>query len=53
MTLRIRWLVVFGLKALSDSISVYIGPSSKEREKDEKKDITKYVSIATILKERS
>ena len=28
------WLVVLGLAALSDSISVYIGPSPKEREKD-------------------
>ena len=29
-------LVVFGLTALSDNISVYIGPSPKEREKEEK-----------------
>ena len=29
-------LVVLGLTALSDNISVYIGPSPKEREKEEK-----------------
>ena len=29
------WLVVLGLKALWDNISVYIGPSPKEREKEE------------------
>ena len=29
------WLVVLGLMALSDSISVYIGPSPREREKEE------------------
>ena len=29
-------LVVLGLTALLDSISVYIGPSPKEREKDER-----------------
>ena len=28
------WLVVLGLTALSDSISVYIRPSPKEREKE-------------------
>ena len=33
----VGWLVVLGLKALSDSISVYIGPSPKE-EKEERKD---------------
>ena len=34
------WLVVsFGLKALWDSISVNIGPSPKEREKDESKNV--------------
>ena len=32
-----RWLVVLGLTALGDSISVYIGPSPKEREKEERK----------------
>ena len=32
------WLVVLGLTALSDSISVYIGPSPKEREKEERND---------------
>ena len=31
-------LVVFGLTALCDSISVCIGPSPKEREKEERKD---------------
>ena len=32
------WLDVLGLTALLDSISVYIGPSPKEREKEERKD---------------
>ena len=32
----VGWLVVLGLTALLDSISVYIGPSPKEREKEEK-----------------
>ena len=32
------WLVVLGLTALLDSISVYIGPSPKERETEERKD---------------
>ena len=31
-------LVVFGLTALGDNISVYIGPSPKEREKEKRKD---------------
>ena len=30
----ISWLVILGLTALWDSISVYIGPSPKEREKE-------------------
>ena len=30
------WLVVLGLTALCDNISVYIGPSPKEREEEEK-----------------
>ena len=34
----VGWLVVLGLMALSDSISVYIGPSPKERKKEERKD---------------
>ena len=34
----VGWLVVLGLTALWDSISVYIGPSPKEREKEEGKD---------------
>ena len=29
------WLAVLGLTALRDSISVYIGPSPREREKEE------------------
>ena len=33
----VGWLVVLGLTALSDSISVYIGPSPKEREKEKRK----------------
>ena len=32
----VGWLVVFGLTALWDNISGYIGPSAKEREKQEK-----------------
>ena len=32
------WLVVLGLTALWDSISVYIGPSPREREKEERND---------------
>ena len=31
------WLVVLDLAALSDSVSVYIGPSPREREKKERK----------------
>ena len=30
------WLVVWGITALSDSISVYIGPSTREREKEKR-----------------
>ena len=36
--LIIGWLVVSGLTALWDSISVCIGPSPREREKEERKD---------------
>ena len=32
------WLVVLGLTALGDSISVYIGPSPREREKEMRND---------------
>ena len=32
------WVVVLDLTALSDSISVYIGPSPREREKEERAD---------------
>ena len=32
---RVGWLVVLGFAALSDSISVYIGPSPRERERTE------------------
>ena len=35
---KIGWLVVLGLTALWDSISVYIGPSPKEREKEMRND---------------
>ena len=31
-----NWLIVLGLAALWDSISVYIGPSPRDREKGEK-----------------
>ena len=31
-------MVVLGLATLSDSISVYIGPDTREREKEERKD---------------
>ena len=34
--LLVGWLVVLGLTALLDSISVYIGPSLRERGKEEK-----------------
>ena len=34
----VGWLVVLGLMALSDSISVYIGPSPREREKEARND---------------
>ena len=30
----VGWLVVLGLTALKDSISVYIGPNPREREKE-------------------
>ena len=33
----VGWLVVLGLTALLDSISVYIGPSPKDRDKEERK----------------
>ena len=32
----VGWLVVLGLRAHSDSISVYVGPSPRERKKEEK-----------------
>ena len=32
----IGWLVVFGLMALSDSISAFIEPSSREMDKEKK-----------------
>ena len=35
---KVGWLVALGLTALWDSISVYIGPSPKERETEERKD---------------
>ena len=35
---NVGWLVVLGLTAFWDSISVYIGPSPKEREKEKRKD---------------
>ena len=34
----VGWLVVLGLTALWDSISVYIGPSPREREKEKRSD---------------
>ena len=37
-SLLVGWLVVLGLTALSDSISIYIGPSPKESEKEKRKD---------------
>ena len=36
LSILIGWLVVLSLTALSDSISVYIGQSPKEREKEER-----------------
>ena len=38
MQWKAGWLVVLGLTALWDSISVYIRPSPKERETEERKD---------------
>ena len=38
VTFCYSWLVVLGLTALRDSISVYIGPSPREREKETRKD---------------
>ena len=35
---KVGWLVVLVLTALSDSISVYIGPSPREREKEMRND---------------
>ena len=35
---RVGWLVVLGLTALQDCISVCIGPSPREREKETRKD---------------
>ena len=37
MHVKVSWLVVLGLKALSDSVSVYIRPSPKEGERKEKR----------------
>ena len=34
----VGWFVVLGLTALCDSISVYIGPSPREREKEKRND---------------
>ena len=34
----VGWLVVLGLTALSDNVSVYIGPSPREREKEKRND---------------
>ena len=34
----VGWLVVLGLTALLDSISVYIGPSPRGREKEKRND---------------
>ena len=36
IVLTIGWLVILGLTALLDNSSVYIGPSPKEMEKEEK-----------------
>ena len=38
LSFKIGWLVVLGLAALWDSISVYIVPSPGERAKEERKD---------------
>ena len=35
---NVGWLVVLGLTALRDSISVYIGPSPREKEKETRRD---------------
>ncbi|MEW8488046.1 MAG: hypothetical protein AB2705_22960 [Candidatus Thiodiazotropha sp.] len=38
---KVGWLVVLGLTALWDSISVYIGPSPREREKEAREKMSK------------
>ena len=49
---RLGWLVVLGLTALSDSISVYIGPSPKERKqvagKGEEEKGTKIARVSVL-----
>ena len=37
LTTGFGWLLILGLPALSDSISVYIGPSPREGERKEKR----------------
>ena len=41
------WLVVLGLKALWDSISVYIGPSPRERERKKSEMIDERKNVQT------
>ena len=36
--MHLSWLVVLGLTALLDNISVYIGPSPREGEKEKRSD---------------
>ena len=43
----VGWLVVLGLTALWDSISVYIGPSPKEREKMRRERIDESKNVQT------
>ena len=45
--LLVGWLVVLVLAALWGSISVYIGPSPREREKEERKRIEESKNVQT------
>ena len=38
ITIKVIYWLFWGLTALQNSISVYIGPSPREREKEERKD---------------
>ena len=44
INIKVGWLVYLGLTALSDSSSVYIGPSPREREKEKRNDRREKIS---------